>query len=171
MKVTCRALAQDEIERVKWALYAAISWDPQRRLPPYEATIDHPELARYHRGWGRAGDLGVVADLDGEVVGVAFCRCFTDGDHGHGYVDERTPEVAIAVSEAHRSRGVGTSLMLELAEAARAAGFARLSLSVDTDNPARRLYERLGYREVTRDEGGVRMLLDLVARAGDVSKA
>jgi hypothetical protein len=32
---------------------------------------------------------------------------------------------------------------------------------VDAENPARRLYERLGYRELARDEDGVRMLLEL----------
>ena len=44
---------------------------------------------------------------------------------------------------------------------AREAGFPRLSLSVDAGNPALHLYERLGYRELTRDEDGVRMLLEL----------
>ena len=159
--VEFRALANDDLEHVKWALYEAVSWNPERQLPPYESLIEHPELARYHDGWGRAGDLGVLAELDGHVVGVAFCRLFTEGDHGHGYVDERTPELAVAVAGEHRSRGLGTCLMLELADATREAGLARISLSVDADNPALRLYERLGYRELARDEGGVRMLLDL----------
>lgn len=150
-----------EIGGVKWAVYEAVSWDPGRPIPPYEAALEHPELARYHRGWGRAGDLGVVAEVGGDVVGVAFCRLFTAEDHGHGFVDDETPELAVAVAGGHRDRGVGTRLLLELAEAARESGFSRLSLSVDEDNPARRLYERLGYQQIAHDSGGVRMLLEL----------
>ena len=111
---------------------------------------------------GDAGaNLGIVATDGEEVVGVALCRLFTDEDHGHGYVDEETPELAVAVAERWRGSGLGTRLMEELADAARAAGFARLSLSVDHGNPAVRLYERLGYREVSSDEGGIRMIRDV----------
>ena len=151
----------DDLEHVKWALFVAVDWNPETQLPPFELTIEHPELARYHRGWGRQGDSGVIAESGGEVVGVALCRLFTEDDHGHGYVDDETPELAVAVVEGQRGNGIGTRLMNELAAAARTAGFARLSLSVDTENPALRLYERLGYRELTRDEEGVRMLLAL----------
>jgi ribosomal protein S18 acetylase RimI-like enzyme len=161
MDVVFRPAGADDVEQVKWALYTALAWNPERQLPPLEITLGHPEAARYHRDWGRAGDVGVIAELDGEVVGVAYCRLFTDDDHGHGYVDEETPELAVAVREGKRSGGLGTQLMSELAEAARTAGFARVSLSVDADNPARRLYERLGYRELSTDEGGVRMIFDL----------
>jgi GNAT superfamily N-acetyltransferase len=157
-----RLLGSDEVELVKWMLYEAVSWDPGRELPPYEAVIDHPELARYHSGWGRPGDAGVVAELDASPVGVAAFRIFTEQDHGHGFVDEETPELAIAVADGFRGRGVGSRLMEALADRARAEGIARLSLSVDTENPARLLYEQLGYREISRDDvGGVRMLLDL----------
>ena len=161
MDVVLRPAEADDVEYVKWALFEAVAWNPERRLPPFEVTIEHPQLARYHRDWGRAGDLGIVATHGEDVVGVALCRLFTDDDHGHGYVDETTPELAVAVAEAWRGSGLGTRLLDELANAARAAGVARLSLSVDVGNPALRLYERLGYRELSRDESGVRMIRDL----------
>lgn len=161
MDVALRPAGPDDLDHVQWALWTAVSWDPQRVLPPYELVIEHPELARYHRDWMRPGDLGVVAEAGGEVVGVALCRLFTEKDHGRGYVDEDTPELAVAVVEERRGQGIGARLLEDLAAAARAAGFSRLSLSVDAENPARRLYERLGYRELSVDEGGVRMLLDL----------
>jgi ribosomal protein S18 acetylase RimI-like enzyme len=159
--VSIRALGADDVELVKWALYTAVSWNPARELPAYELLIEHPELARYHRDWGRPGDLGVAAQIGEEVVGVAFCRVFTDEDHGHGYVDPETPEIGIAVRDDQRGRGLGGRLLEALAAAARAGGVTRLSLSVDAGNPALRLYERIGYRELARDEGGVRMLLVL----------
>jgi ribosomal protein S18 acetylase RimI-like enzyme len=161
MALEIRELRPEEVRHVKWALYEAVSWNSERVLPPFEVTIEHPELARYHAGWGRAGDLGVVAESNGEIVGVAMCRLFTADDHGHGYVDAETPELAVAVAEGRRGGGIGALLMNELAAAARAAGVAQLSLSVDADNPALRLYERLGYRELSRDEDGVRMLREL----------
>ena len=161
MGVVFRPLDIDDVGHVKWALYEAVAWNPERVLPPFELAIEHPELARYHARWGRPGDLGVVAENGGDVVGVALCRLFTEVDHGHGYVDDETPELAVAVAEGRRGGGIGTHLMEELAEAARRVGFERLSLSVDTDNPAPRLYERLGCREISRDEEGVRMMIDL----------
>jgi ribosomal protein S18 acetylase RimI-like enzyme len=157
--VVLRPARPDDVEYIRWALYTALAWDPERRLPPPEVTLEHPEAARYHRDWGRHGDLGVVAEADGQVVGVAYCRLFTQADHGQGYVDEETPEVAVAVREDKRGDGLGARLLNALAEAANAAGFERLSLSVAAENPARRLYERLGYRELSSDGGGVRMLL------------
>jgi [ribosomal protein S18]-alanine N-acetyltransferase len=150
-----------DLEHVKRALFEAVAWNPGRELPPYEFTIAHPELARYHEDWGRHGDLAVIAEAEDEVVGACSCRLFTAEDHGHGYVDDETPELAIAVWEGRRGEGIGTRLMGALEVAARDAGFTKLSLSVDADNPARRLYERLGYGELSVDEGGVRMLKEL----------
>lgn len=161
MRVRLRPLIDHDYERITWALYAAVGWDPQRRLPPFETFLQHPDILHYHDGWGRPGDMGVIAEVDGEFAGIAFCRLFTDENHGHGYLDAETPELALAVPERWRNRGIGTRLMEALAERAHLAGIEALSLSVETDNPARRLYERMGYREVSVDEGGVRMLFEL----------
>jgi ribosomal protein S18 acetylase RimI-like enzyme len=76
-------------------------------------------------------------------------------------VDRATPEVAVAVREGHRGGGTGERLLRALAELARANGFDRLSLSVAHANPARRLYERLGYRTVAGHGDDPIMLLEL----------
>jgi len=51
----------------------------------------------------------------------------------------------IALIESERVRGVGTALLQELMDEARAAG-RELTLHVEPDNPAQRLYQRLGFR-------------------------
>jgi len=160
--VRVRELGADDVEHVKWAMYEAVSWNPERELPPFEALIDHPQLAIYHREWGRPGDVALAAEVGEAVVGVGFFRLFTEDEHGHGYVDDETPELGIAVREDSRGDGIGALLLAELAEHARSRGITRLSLSVEPENPALRLYERVGYLEISRDdERGVRMVLDL----------
>ena len=141
-------------------MYAAIAWNPERRLPLAETDLlQLPQLTIFHEGWGREGDTALVAELDGRPVGLVWYRFFTDDVHGEGFVDEATPEVAIAVVEGQRGNGIGAALMQAIHERARADEVARISLSVDHDNPARRPYERLGYVEVAR--GDERMVLEL----------
>ena len=108
-------------------------------------------VSRYVRGWGRPGDTAVVALDGGFPVGAAWYRVFGADEPGYGFVDEQTPELAIAVVPSQRGKGVGEQLLLALIDRAREAGYTSLSLSVEPGNPALKLYERHGFRVV--DEG------------------
>ena len=154
-------LGPGDVDIVKWVVYTAVAWNDPPGLPPLEVAVEHPEIARYHRDWGRHGDFGVRVEVDGALAGAAFARLFTDGDHGHGYVDTATPELGIAVDESFRGRGLGRQLMDALADEARRHGIARLSLSVNNPNPAKRIYEALGYQTVEDDGESSVMVLDL----------
>jgi GNAT superfamily N-acetyltransferase len=156
-----RPATDADVAAIQRIVYEAISWNPTAELPPMETVVGHPELLRYHCGWGRPGDAGVLAITGGEVVAGAFYRRFTEDDHGHGYIDADTPEVAVAVWGAPKSKGVGSTLLDALHEMARNTGFAKVSLSVDSDNPATRLYVRHGYVVESVDEGGTRMVKNL----------
>ena len=105
-------------------------------------------VSRYVRGWGRAGDTAVIALENGFPVGAAWFRLFTEAEPGYGFVDERTPELAIAVVPSKRGHGIGEELLVALVERARATGYEALSLSVEPGNPARKLYERHGFEVV-----------------------
>jgi GNAT superfamily N-acetyltransferase len=159
--VSTRPLDDTDIGIVKWVVYTAVSWNDPPGLPPFEEAMEHPKLDRYHAGWGRAGDFGVRADVDGAFAGAAFARLFTAEEPGEGYVDSRTPELSIAVEAALRRRGVGRLLMEALAAEARCQGFDRLSLSVNNPNPARQLYEAVGYTVYEDDGTSSTMTLDL----------
>jgi GNAT superfamily N-acetyltransferase len=93
----------------------------------------------------------VIALLGGFPVGAAWYRVFDAEEPGYGFVDERTPELAIAVVPSKRGHGIGDALLKALVASARAGGYERLSLSVEPGNPARKLYERHGFAVV--DEG------------------
>lgn len=127
-------------------LYEAIHV-PEGRPKPDRTILQEPALAHYVASWGQQpGDEGLLAidQASGQPVGAAWLRFFTADDPGWGFVDVDTPEVSMAIVPAYRGQGIGTTLLKELI--AQVEGrYAALSLSVDPENPAMRLYERLGF--------------------------
>lgn len=121
-------------------LYLALFVRPGE--PPHpRSVLSDSRVARYVKGWGtRAGDSGFIAVVDGTPVGAAWLRCFSSSEPGYGFVDERTPELTIAIVPAWRVKGIGSLLMERLLQRVRAA-----SLSCDPANPAWRLYLRFGF--------------------------
>ncbi|MCM3905892.1 MAG: GNAT family N-acetyltransferase [Pyrinomonadaceae bacterium] len=125
-------------------------------------VIYSPELRRYVEGWGRPGDLGFAATekSGGEVVGAAWLRMFTEDEPGYGYVNDHTPELGMAVMPHQRGQGVGSSLLIHLLESA-ATVYYSVSLSVSADNPAVRLYKRVGFEQVSINGGSLTMIKSL----------
>ena len=117
----------------------------------WRARVPGSLVSRYVRGWGRPGDTAVIALEAGFPVGAAWFRVFPPAEPGYGFVDESTPELAIAVVPSKRGHGIGDELLGALIQKAQSAGYGRLSLSVEPGNPARKLYERHGFAIV--DEG------------------
>ncbi|MBF6560110.1 MAG: GNAT family N-acetyltransferase [Candidatus Binataceae bacterium] len=125
---------------------------------PAASARTNPALAPYVEGWGRAGDLGVIAEITpaspdlpapapAMPIGAAWLRPMPPGWPLTSHVDSATPELAIAVEPAHLGRGVG-ALMLTRLLAGTAAIYPAVALSVRSTNPARRLYQRLGFTVV-----------------------
>jgi GNAT superfamily N-acetyltransferase len=127
----------------------------------WRARVPGSLVSRYVRGWGRPGDAAVIALERGFPVGAAWFRVFPSEEPGYGFVDETTPELAIAVVPSKRGHGVGDELLQALLERARSAGYARISLSVEPGNPARKLYERHGFEVVAEGEDAWTMVASL----------
>lgn len=77
-----------------------------------------------------------------------------DEDMARGYPPHTAYLQASGTRERYRRRGVATRLIREAERLAAEQGYRRIGLAVgSTDNPvARRLYERLGYRDWGRGE-------------------
>ena len=139
--VKIRAIKETEYPLLEDFLYNAIFLPPGSEPVPREIIFE-PEIYIYVKDFGRADDCCLVAELDGEIIGVAWARIIP----AYGHIDDETPELAISVLSEYRGKGVGTMLMSCLFEQLRGGGYMRTSLSVQKDNPAVRFYERLGYR-------------------------
>ncbi len=116
--------------------------DPERTVASLAAD---PTLARYVEGWGRPGDRGVVAVDGAGAVGAAWLRLLVgDEQSSVAFVDAETPEIAVAVEPGREGLGIGSALLRRLIETVT-PHHPRVTLNVRADNPAVRLYERLGF--------------------------
>ena len=133
-------------------LYQAI-YVPAGSIAPPRQIVNKPELSRYVEQWGLENDFGLKAmsTVDRQPLGAAWLRLMTGENRGYGYIDDFTPELSIAVLREHRGKGVGTRLLNELFKSV-AGKYKAISLSVSDDNPAKRLYQRLGF-EIVSHEG------------------
>lgn len=101
--------------------------------------------------WWRNYDTGgfAVIEVDGEPVGRLF-------------VERRSDElriVDIALLPAWRGRGIGSALLAGVFAQADRDGLA-VRIHVEFNNPAQRLYQRLGFRFVGTDAGTVYRLME-----------
>lgn len=109
-------------------------------------ALQLPGVAKYLEGWGRSGDFGVVAiDPTGRRLGAAWYRFFTAQNPGYGYISDEIPEITIGVDPESRGLGVGRALLEALCNGARERGLKAIGLSVDRENAAAVLYERVGF--------------------------
>jgi GNAT superfamily N-acetyltransferase len=111
---------------------------------------------RYVRNWGRPGDDGIVAMRGPHAYGAAWYRLFTAEEPGFGFVDDRTPELTIAVVPSHRGQGAGRELLDALLARARANGYEAVSLSTDERQVA--WYEQFGFETVSESPHAVTMI-------------
>jgi ribosomal protein S18 acetylase RimI-like enzyme len=150
-----RPLEREDQARLWEWLHVAL-WDPPPAPPRPREVLDHPAVRIYAEDWGRAGDVGVVAEVGDAAAGACWMRLLPPRV-GLAYVDERTPQLGIALLPPFQRKGIGGALMTAALQAARRWGYAQVSLTVHPQNPAVALYQRCGF--VKRD---VRNTYDLM---------
>jgi ribosomal protein S18 acetylase RimI-like enzyme len=123
---------------------AQVPWDAAARL----AFVEHQFAAQdaHYREHYPGATLDVI-----EVDGVRAGRLYVH----RGPSDIRIMDIALAPE--FRGKGFGSRLLRSLIAEADASG-RKLSIHVEANNPARTLYERLGFRPA--GEHGVYVLME-----------
>jgi RimJ/RimL family protein N-acetyltransferase len=140
-RISLRAIRPDDAPFL-YEVYASTREDELRPVPwtPVEKAAFlrqqfHAQHTHYQQHY--AGARFDVIELEGRPI-------------GRLYVDRRPDEVLIvdiALLPAHRGAGIGTGILRELLAEAAAAG-RPVRIHVEANNPALRLYGRLGFVRV-----------------------
>ena len=147
-KTVFREIRPEEIPVLDDFLYEAI-FIPEGVPAPPRSIIAHEDLQVYVRDFGKkADDRCLVAEVDGKIVGAVWTRVMDD----YGHIDDRTPSLAISLHKKYRGLGIGTELLRQMLEKLRQDGYERVSLSVQKENYALRMYRRAGF-EAVEDRG------------------
>ncbi|MEX2276079.1 MAG: GNAT family N-acetyltransferase [Actinomycetota bacterium] len=99
--------------------------------------------SKYREAMGRENQMVLVAEADGEVVGMAYGEVRVPSR----FTDERALEVSgVVVRAGHRGRGVGRALVREAARFADARGVPWITLKTFAPNEgAMAFWEQLGF--------------------------
>jgi ribosomal protein S18 acetylase RimI-like enzyme len=127
---------------------AHVPWDDATRRAFVEQQFAAQDV--HYREHYPGATLDVI-EVDGEPAGRLYVH--------RGPRDIRIMDIALAPP--FRRRGIGTALLDALIAEAQASG-RTLSIHVEADNPARRLYQRLGFARA--GEHGVYLLLERAPR-------
>jgi GNAT superfamily N-acetyltransferase len=152
--VITRTLGAEDEPLLAHATLGNLNWSEERFTE--RDLKSRSEFGHYTQLVLDRGDFGFVAECVDEVVGVAWALFLPADDPGYGFLDESTPEMSLWVRDDSRGRGVGTRLLRQLQQEAVTRRIARLSLSVEAGNYAKRLYASEGFTQVAgREQDGV----------------
>lgn len=155
-----RPIRSEEFPLLKDFLYDAIYLPEGVAIPPRE-IINQPELAVYIADFGQPDDRCLVAEAYGNILGAVWTRILAGEIKGYGNIDSHIPEFAISVKKEFRKQGIGSKLMQEMIALLKLNGYEKASLSVNKDNYAYRMYQKLGFQVIKEQDEDYLMVLDL----------
>ncbi len=148
MNYTIREIEKQEYPLLDNFLYEAI-FIPEGIEPPPKSIIASPELQVYVEHFGELkDDRGLVAEVDGEIIGAVWARIMND----YGHIDSETPSLAISLYKEYRGLGIGTAMMKEILAVLKKHGYKCVSLSVQKSNYAAKMYSKIGFQIVRETE-------------------
>ncbi|MGN0474633.1 MAG: GNAT family N-acetyltransferase [Acutalibacteraceae bacterium] len=141
MNYTIRPMQFDEYPLLEDFLYEAVFQRNSENLVP-RTIINNPGLQIYIKEFGAMkDDYCLCAEVGGKIVGAVWVR----NVGGYGSIDGLTPEFAISLYKDYRGHGIGTELMKQMLGLLKDEGYEKASLSVQKDNDALRMYQKVGF--------------------------
>ncbi len=163
-EIRLRRVEIDDAAFLGEMLAEAATWDRPETAPapPLAELLEVPQIADYIDHWGRQGDHGVVAELEGVPIGACWFRRFSAAHPGYGFLGETVPGISLAVRPGYRGRGIGSRLLAATIDLASEQAVPALGLSVARGNgQAQRIYERAGFVPVGCEGESTTMRLEL----------
>jgi ribosomal protein S18 acetylase RimI-like enzyme len=157
-----RNATNEDYQFLQEVLALAFNWRPNSPQLSISEIMTRPDINHYISGWPLAGDFGVIAETD-RPVGAAWWRFLPEDDTGYGFVAPEVPEITIGVLADQRGKGTGRHLLGALIRRASEIHLPGLSLSVEPENHAIRLYEEMGFEIVGKHGGATTMRREVPA--------
>ena len=147
MDYRIREIRENEYYVLSEFLYEAIFIPVGMEKPP-KAIIEQPELQVYIADFGKSDDWCLVAEVKEKIVGAVWVRVMDD----YGHIDDETLSFAMSLYEEYRNMGIGTALMRDMLEFLKNKGYKQTSLSVQKENYAARMYQKVGFEVIDENE-------------------
>ena len=157
MDYILREMKKEEYPLLDDFLYEAI-YIPDGVEPPPKSVIKLPELQEYIYDFGnKEHDKAFVAEAEGNIVGAVWVRVMND----YGHIDNDTPSLAMSLHKNYRGLGIGTDLLNRFLSTLKEEGYSKISLYVQKENYAVKLYKKAGFMIVNETEEEYIMLINL----------
>lgn len=146
MEFIIREIRKDELHLLDDFLYEAI-FIPEGYTAevPRDIIYKEPKLYAAIKDFGtHPDDYCLVAEVDRKVVGAVWVGIADE----YGHMDDETPSFSISLYKEYRGQGIGTALMERMLELLKNKGYRRVSLGVNKENYAVRMYKKVGFEIV-----------------------
>ncbi len=148
MNYNIRKIREDEYYLLEDFIYEAI-FIPEGVEPPPREIVNQPDIQVYIRGFGtEKDDICFVAEVENKVVGAVWVRDMKD----YGHIADGVPSFAISLYKEYRNCGIGTEMMKTMLAELKNRGYARTSLAVQKANYAVRMYKKVGFVTIDKND-------------------
>ncbi len=143
-----RKIKNNELDFLSEMLYLAL-FVPKGEKPLPKEIIKIESINKYVKNWNKDKyDIALVVETENQLVGAIWGRMFDENNKGFGFVDNGIPELSMSIKPEFQNKGIGVKMLYTIFSSYLKVGIKEVSLSVDKENYAYRLYKKVGFEVV-----------------------